>query len=101
MKVDKINIIALCNFSHPDFGTFAGFLNGLYKDKNYIEVPTVLYACDVCFNVKFDEKLPCQYCRGLKAGRAEDPFENHTHTWTADEPFKCIKCGILQSFLTN
>lgn len=40
MKIKIIDIIALCNFTHPDFGTFAKYLSGLADKDGCIDVPT-------------------------------------------------------------
>lgn len=46
MKIKIIDIIALCNFSHPDFGTFAKYLSGLADKDGCIDVPTACAAAD-------------------------------------------------------
>ena len=64
MKIYKIDILKLCNFSHPGFGQFASFLNGLSKD-DFIEVPHKSDggACASCGQ-------KCLHCLELRDGNA-------------------------------
>jgi hypothetical protein len=100
MKIKKLDILAICNISHPDFGTFAKFLDGLGKDAE-IDIPaaTEVFICDVCHRPLWLKDVPCLYCKGLKDGQTANPFKDHVHTWTADEPIHCIKCNVLKKFL--
>ena len=65
MKIYKKDILGLCNYSHPNFGQFASFLDGLSKD-DFIEVPHKSDdgACAGCGQ-------KCLYCLGLKDGKSK------------------------------
>lgn len=66
MKIDKINIIKMCNMSHPDFGIFAKFLDGLGKDGTIdVPQPTQMFLCDVCTRWEW----LCRRCHMNKDGR--------------------------------
>lgn len=102
MKIDKINIIRICNYQHSDFGLFAKFLDGLSEGES-IEVPQneLCYLCEECARPLWKKDVPCLFCMGVEKGKESvvDIFKDHTHTWTAEESPICINCGILKSFL--
>lgn len=103
MKIEKKYIIEISNWSHPDFGVFAKFLNGLGgEDKTYFEIsqPIQCYLCDVCAKPLWMKGSPCLYCLGLVDGGKNNPLKGHEHIWTAEGNIQCIRCGIYQKFLT-
>ena len=85
---------------NPDFGVFAKFLDGL-GDDDYIDVPQAIecFLCDVCNRSLWLKGGPCTYCQGLEDGKKDNPFKNHTHTWTIEDNPICIKCNIFKKFL--
>ena len=103
MKVQKLNILAICNMSHSDFGVFAKFLDGLGKGNDYIEIPqpNQVFLCKKCYRPLWIEEGPCTYCLGLEDGQKGNPFKDHEHTWTAEGKISCIKCGIFQDFISG
>jgi len=68
MKIEKKYIIEICNLSHPQFGTFASFLDGLGKGSS-IEVPQPpdpIYLCHECARPLWGGTKICLYCLGVR-----------------------------------
>lgn len=111
MKIEKIYILSRCNLSHPDFGTFASFLDGLSVDENgkkqpFIEIgqPTKVFLCKECSKPLWSENVPCLYCKGVEDCKKsmEVPVLLCKHTWTAqEEKSRCIKCNVFQHFIIH
>ena len=101
MKIEKLNIIKICNWKHPDFGVFASFLCGLSKEE-YINIPEPLKTtlCQECKQMKLDDSYgfgTCMYCCAMKK---YDCLQCN-HTWTVEDKIHCVKCGIFKDFLEN
>lgn len=104
MKIEKLDIIGMCNLSHPDFGVFISFLDGLSKGKSYIEVPyrPTINICDDCYRPLWLETSLCLFCLGMKEAHKKNPILDCKHTWTlGKERDHCIKCGVFMNLVDN
>lgn len=103
MKIEKKYIIERCNLSHPDFGTFAAFLDGLGAGQSYIEIakPDTVHICKECTRPLFLDTKLCLYCAGVEAANKKNPLLDHNHCFTIEDKPHCIKCGVYQKWLED
>lgn len=83
MKIHKENIIKICNWKHPDFGTFASFLDGLGNgDCIEIPEPQTMDLCPKCLDKGMISNRYigiCYVCIALEKNKSVQLL-NHTHT---------------------